>query len=40
MVEAELKVLAGRSNMGLAQEIADSLGIKLGGIECKRFSDG
>lgn len=40
MIEAELKVLAGRSNTGLAQEIADSLGITLGGIEIKRFSDG
>jgi ribose-phosphate pyrophosphokinase len=40
MVEAEIKVISGRSNTELAQEIADAMGIKLGGVECKRFSDG
>lgn len=40
MVEAELKVLAGRSNPELAQEIAGALSLELGGIECRRFSDG
>lgn len=40
MVEAEIKVISGKSNPELAQEIADAMNIKLGGVECKRFSDG
>lgn len=40
MVEAELKVLSGRANPELSKEIADCLGIRLGGVECRRFSDG
>lgn len=40
MVEAELKIISGRSNTELAQEICDAMGVQLGGVECKRFSDG
>lgn len=40
MVEAEIKLISGRSNPELAQEIAEALHISLGGVECKRFSDG
>lgn len=40
MVEAELKIISGRSNSELAQEICDAMNVKLGGVDIKRFSDG
>lgn len=40
MKEADLKVLAGTSNTELSAEIARYLGVDLGGIDLKRFSDG
>lgn len=40
MVEAELKIISGRSNAELAGEICDAMGVKLGGVDIKRFSDG
>lgn len=40
MKEAEMKVFSGSSNPELSNEIARYLGIDLGEIEIKRFSDG
>ena len=40
MVEAELKIISGRSNSELAQEICDAMNVKLGGVDIRRFSDG
>ena len=39
MKEAELKIFTGASNPNLSQEIAKDLGIDLGKIEIKHFSD-
>ena len=36
----ELKLFCGSANRGLAEEIADYLGVKLGDCEVNRFSDG
>ncbi len=40
MVEAELKIISGRSNTELANEICEAMNVKLGGVDIKRFSDG
>jgi len=40
MIEADLKIIAGKSNIELAQEIVKVMGVPLGGVESKRFSDG
>ena len=39
-MDKNLKIFSGRSNPVLAQKIADSLGIKLGILSIKTFSDG
>ncbi len=39
MVEAEMKILAGTSNLELSREIARYMGVDLSPIEIKRFSD-
>ncbi len=36
----ELKIFCGSANRGLAEEIADYVGVKLGDCEVNRFSDG
>ena len=36
----KMKVFSGRSNLALAKRITDSLGIPLGEVEIKDFSDG
>ena len=39
-MDKNLKIFSGRSNPVLAQKIADSLGINLGVLSIKTFSDG
>ncbi len=40
MATSEYKIFSGGSNLPLAQKIADKLGMPLGSVELKRFSDG
>lgn len=40
MALSEFKIASGRSNLGLAQKVADYIGIPLSGVEFKNFSDG
>src|ERR1700746_2344365 len=39
-VKDELEIFTGNSNPGLAREIAEHLGVKLGQVEVSRFPDG
>ncbi len=40
MATSEYKIFSGSSNLPLAQKIAEKLGMPLGSLELKRFSDG
>ena len=40
MATRELKIFCGNSNLELAQEISDYLGITIGEANVKRFQDG
>jgi len=40
MISTEFMIFSGSSNLPLAQKIAEKIGISLGQIELKRFSDG
>ena len=40
MNKNKLKIFSGRSNLSLAEKIADTLGQKLGNISIRTFSDG
>lgn len=40
MIDAKLKIFSGSSNCKLAEQVANSIGVKLGSIEIKSFSDG
>ena len=40
MINSTMKIFSGTSNPGLAEEIANYLGIKLSNIELGKFKDG
>ncbi|RPI64912.1 MAG: ribose-phosphate diphosphokinase, partial [Ignavibacteriales bacterium] len=40
MLSSGYMIFAGTSNLPLAEKIAESIGIPLGMLELKRFSDG
>ena len=39
-LNGEIKVFSGRSNPELAKRVVDNLGIELGNVKCRNFSDG